>query len=77
MPDVSGILMILRVLVSVGVSMVTSPKPESELRGLVYSLTPKSDFHDEGRRELAWFEQPTKLAGIGLVAVVALNILFW
>ena len=58
------------IVVSVAVSMVTSPKPESELRGLVYSLTPKADFHDEGQRHLAWFEQPTKLAGIGLVAVV-------
>lgn len=73
----AGAAFVVDVLVSVGVSMVTSPKPESELRGLVYSLTPKSDFHDEGQGRLAWFEQPTKLAGIGLVAVVALNIMFW
>ncbi len=73
----AGAAFVVDVLVSVGVSMVTSPKPESELRGLVYALTPKSDFHDEGQGRLAWFEQPTKLAGIGLVAVVALNILFW
>jgi SSS family solute:Na+ symporter len=73
----AGAAFFVDVVVSVAVSMVTSPKPDSELRGLVYSLTPKSDFHDEGQGRLAWFEQPTKLAGIGLVAVVALNILFW
>jgi SSS family solute:Na+ symporter len=73
----AGAAFVVDIVVSVAVSMVTSPKPESELRGLVYSLTPKSDFHDEGQGRLAWFEQPTKLAGIGLVAVVALNILFW
>jgi SSS family solute:Na+ symporter len=73
----AGAAFVVDILVSVAVSLVTSPKPESELRGLVYSLTPKSDFHDEGQGRLAWFEQPTKLAGIGLVAVVALNIMFW
>jgi solute:Na+ symporter, SSS family len=73
----AGAAFVVDVLVSVAVSLATSPKPDSELRGLVYSLTPKSDFHDENRGQLAWFQQPTKLAGIGLVAVVALNILFW
>ena len=37
---------------------MTRPKPESELRGLVYSLTPKSDFTD-GRERLAhWWLSP-------------------
>ena len=54
-----------------------SPKPESELRGLVYSLTPKADFHDENEGALAWYQQPTKLAGVGLVIVIVLNIIFW
>ncbi len=73
----AGAAFFVDIVVSVAVSMVTAPKPESELRGLVYSLTPKSDFHDEDQGQLAWFQQPTKLAGIGLVAVVALNIMFW
>jgi SSS family solute:Na+ symporter len=73
----AGAAFFVDIAVSVAVSMVTAPKPESELRGLVYSLTPKSDFHDEDQGQLAWFQQPTKLAGIGLVAVVALNIMFW
>ena len=57
--------------------MVTRPETESELRGLVYSLTPKADFHDENEGALAWYQQPTKLAGIGLVIVIILNIIFW
>jgi SSS family solute:Na+ symporter len=73
----AGAAFVVDILVSVAVTMVTAPKPESELRGLVYSLTPKSDFRDEGAEDLAWFQQPTKLAGIGLVAVVALNVMFW
>ncbi len=73
----AGAAFAVDIVVSVAVSMVTSPKPESELRGLVYSLTPKADFRDEDHGQLAWFQQPAKLAGVGLVAVVALNILFW
>jgi SSS family solute:Na+ symporter len=65
------------VLVSVAVTMVTRPKPESELRGLVWSLTPKADFHDPREGRLSWYQQPTKLAGIGAVIVIVLNVLFW
>jgi SSS family solute:Na+ symporter len=73
----AGAAFVVDIVVSVAVSKVTTPKPESELRGLVYSLTPKADFRDEEEGELAWYQQPTKLAAIGLVAVVALNIMFW
>ena len=73
----AGAAFFVDILVSVLVSLVTAPKPESELRGLVYSLTPKSDFHGDTRGQPAWYQQPTKLAGIGLVTVAALNIMFW
>ncbi len=73
----AGAAFVVDVLVSVGVSQVTTPKPESELRGLVYSLTPKEDFHDADEGVLAWYQQPNKLAGVGLVLVVALNVIFW
>ena len=68
---------VVDIVVSIGVSLVTRPKPESELRGLVYSLTPKADFHDENEGDLAWYQQPTKLAGVALAIVIALNIIFW
>jgi SSS family solute:Na+ symporter len=73
----AGAAFFVDIIVSVLVTMVTQPKPESELRGLVYSLTPKSDFHDETNRDVAWWQTPTKLAGVGLVLVVILNIIFW
>jgi solute:Na+ symporter, SSS family len=73
----AGAAFAMDILVSVGVSMVTRPKPDSELRGLVYSLTPKTDFHDPAEGRLSWWEQPTKLAGVALVIVIVLNIIFW
>ena len=73
----AGAAFVVDIVVSVLVSQVTVPKPESELRGLVYSLTPKEDFHDENEGVLAWYQQPNKLAGVGLVLVVILNIVFW
>ncbi len=73
----AGAAFVVDILVSVAVSLVTAPRVESELRGLVYSLTPKEDFHDADEGVLAWYQQPTKLAGIGAVLVIILNILFW
>ena len=73
----AGAAFVVDIVVSVGVSLVTAPKPESHLRGLVYSMTPKSDFRDEHEGQLAWFQQPTKLAAVGLVVVIVLNIMFW
>jgi SSS family solute:Na+ symporter len=47
-------------------------KTDDELRGLVYSLTPK-----ERHPELAWYKQPATLGVIVMAAVIALNIIFW
>jgi SSS family solute:Na+ symporter len=73
----AGAAFVVDILVSVVVTLMTQPKPESELRGLVYSLTPRADFHDENEGALAWYQQPTKLAGVGFGIVVILNIIFW
>ncbi|HYO34382.1 MAG TPA: sodium:solute symporter family protein [Nocardioidaceae bacterium] len=73
----AGAAFVVDIVVSIAVTMVTKPRKESELRGLVYSLTPKQDFHDADEGELAWYQQPTKLAAVGLVMVIALNIIFW
>jgi SSS family solute:Na+ symporter len=73
----AGAAFVVDVLVSVIVTMGSRPKEESQLRGLVWSLTPRADFHDANEGTLAWYQQPTKLAGIGLVLVIILNILFW
>jgi SSS family solute:Na+ symporter len=73
----AGAAFFVDIIVSVVVTMFTQPKAESELRGLVYSLTPKADFHDADEGQLAWFQQPTKLAAVGLGIVIVLNIVFW
>ncbi|HXE63682.1 MAG TPA: sodium:solute symporter family protein [Bryobacteraceae bacterium] len=54
------------------VSLATRPRPESELTGLVYSLTPRP--RDDAAR---WFERPAVLGAIVLGMAVALNIIFW
>ena len=73
----AGAAFVVDLLVSIVVTLRTAPKPESELRGLVYSLTPKADFHDADEGVLAWYQKPNTLAGIGLVMVVILNVVFW
>jgi SSS family solute:Na+ symporter len=73
----AGAAFFVDLLVSILVTLVTQPKPESELRGLVYSLTPKADFHDANEGHLAWWQKPTQLAAVSGVLVIALNIIFW
>ena len=46
----AGAAFVVDIVVSVIVTGMTQPKPESELRGLVYSLTPKADLHGRARR---------------------------
>jgi SSS family solute:Na+ symporter len=64
-------------IVTVGVSLVTQPKPESELRGLVWGLTRDPDPDEEhDPADDVWYRSPW-LLGIGaLILVVILNIIF-
>ncbi len=73
----AGVAFTVDIVVSVLVTWGTSPREESELRGLVYSLTPKADFHDPDESALAWYQQPNKLAAVAAVLVIILNVLFW
>jgi SSS family solute:Na+ symporter len=47
-------------------------KSDAELKGLVYSLTPKIKSGDE-----PWYKQPATLGVIVLIATVILNLIFW
>jgi SSS family solute:Na+ symporter len=67
---------VVDIIVSVAVTSVTRPKPVEELAGLVYSETPKEVRTDPDASRLPWYQSPTKLAGISLVMVVALNVIF-
>jgi SSS family solute:Na+ symporter len=57
--------------VTMVVSLATKPRAESELVGLVYSLTPKPA---EGH--LSWYQKPATLA-VGVIAIlIVLNLVF-
>lgn len=58
--------------VTILVSLVTKPREESELVGLVWSLTPKPQ-----ETQVVWYRRPTVLAGVVLVLTLALNVVFW
>jgi len=72
----AGAAFVVDVVVSVLVSRATAPKPVSELAGLVYSETPKEQRTDPMASRLPWYRSPVKLAGISLVLVIALNVVF-
>ncbi|MGO9367368.1 MAG: sodium:solute symporter family protein [Terriglobales bacterium] len=58
--------------VTIIVSLLTKPRPDAELKGLVYSLTDRPE--DVGLR---WFQKPSVLAVIVLVVLLLLNWIFW
>jgi len=59
-------------VVTIIISMVTRPRPDDELRGLVYSLTDRpKDTH------MAWYRRPATLAVIVVLMTIVLNIIFW
>jgi SSS family solute:Na+ symporter len=72
----AGAAFVVDIVVSVLVTMVTRPKPVAELAGLVYSETPKEQRQDPDAHLLPWYRSPTRLAGISLVMVVILNVIF-
>jgi SSS family solute:Na+ symporter len=58
-------------IVTFVISLFGQPKPESELVGLVYSLTPKPEMG-----HIVWWKRPEALAVVLIVMVVSLNIIF-
>jgi solute:Na+ symporter, SSS family len=58
-------------VLTVAVSLVTRPRPEKELEGLVYGLTKLK--HDEGA---SWYLRPGPIAVAVIVLLVLLNIWF-
>jgi solute:Na+ symporter, SSS family len=64
-------------VVTVGVSLVTQPKPEAELRGLVWGLTrheEEPEKHDPA--DDVWYRSPWLLGAGAIVLIVILNIVF-
>ncbi|MGA7924494.1 MAG: sodium:solute symporter family protein, partial [Candidatus Sulfotelmatobacter sp.] len=59
-------------VVTILVSLVTQPRKEEELVGLVYSLTKRTS---EGH--LPWYKRPEAFGIVVLVLALILNIIFW
>jgi SSS family solute:Na+ symporter len=63
---------IICVIVTVVVSLMTRPKPETELVGLVYGAT---ELPSEGHLPL--YQRPIFWAGVVCVIFIILNVIFW
>jgi solute:Na+ symporter, SSS family len=61
----------INLLVTIAVSLITKPRPEQELVGLVYSLTPKPV-----ETHLSWYQKPATLAVAVLAILIVLNLVF-
>jgi SSS family solute:Na+ symporter len=61
----------VNLVVTIAISLITEPRPEPELVGLVYSLTPKPV-----ETHLDWYQKPITLAGAVLVLLIVLNLVF-
>jgi len=69
---VASVSWIVNFTTTILVSLVTKPKPEEELKGLVYSLTKREPI-SKGR----WYFNPITLGVLLLLATIALNIIFF
>ena len=58
--------------VTIAVSLLTKPKPDEELKGLVYALTPRPK-----EEATAWYLRPMEFGLFVLAAALVLNIIFW
>ena len=66
------IAFIICFVVTIGVSLFTKRKPDVELKGLVYSLTPKAE-----AVKTVWYKRPLVLVGAAIAIFIVLNILFF
>ncbi len=61
-------------LVTTAISLLTRPKPVSELTNLVYGYT---DIPHDHMHEKVWYLKPVTLALIVIVCLIALNVIFY
>ncbi len=59
-------------VVTIAISLVTQPKPESELKNLVYGVT---EIPHDG--DAPWYKRPGPLAVIVIGVLVVVNLIFW
>jgi SSS family solute:Na+ symporter len=60
-------------VMTIAISLVTARnKSDEDLKGLVYSLTPRLVDHDQ-----PWHKRPATLGAIALGLAIVLNVIFW
>jgi SSS family solute:Na+ symporter len=68
---------VVDLVVMVAVSLMTRPKPDEELRGLVWGLTPHEDqTAEQDPAERVWWRRPLVLGIAALVITVLLYLVF-
>ena len=72
----ASVAFLVDVWLSIVVSLVTEPKPADQLKGLVYSETPREDLVDPEEASHPWYRRTLPLATLALVLTIALNIAF-
>jgi SSS family solute:Na+ symporter len=72
----ASVAFVVDVALSIVVSLVTRPKDPAELKGLVYSETPREDLVDPDEASYPWYRRTLPLAGLALGMVVVLNVIF-
>ena len=73
---VASAAFVVGIAVAGAVTMVTTPKPDAELVGLVWQLTPKeSRQHETTGEDAGWFRSPALLGGLVLALTVVLYLL--
>ena len=70
--NIAWIAFVVCFIITVFISFFTEKKPEKELVGLVYSLTPRQQ--DKNR---VWYKNPLWLAAIVLIITLFFNIIFY
>ncbi|UQU67019.1 sodium:solute symporter family protein [Couchioplanes caeruleus] len=74
----AGLAFVTAVVVAVIVTLVTHPKPENDLRGLVYGLAGTSTSGDAVlAADKVWWRNPVLLGGIAVVLAFLLYIPVW
>jgi SSS family solute:Na+ symporter len=72
----ASVAFVVDIVLSIVVSLATKPKPAEELRGLVYSETPREQRTDPNEASYPWYRRTVPLAGVALVMVIILNVIF-
>ncbi len=63
---------VITAVVTIGVSLMTRPKSDEELKGVVYGLTKLPSY-----KGYPWYKRPGILASIAFVILIGINIWLW